>query len=638
MAINTISYTVSSEGISPATKQFGGVQGDHNVSTLVFTLSSEYWESIQALKGEGDSLGYSFTLRNGAGETMTVSGGIAYYQVATIDVDEFLTRYGGVAEITLNITLYSAGVARVLNSFPALLKFKGRIAGARGADEYQGLVPLRDEVKEMRNEVQGFKYEAGQSAHLASEHADTARSWAQDARDSKTRALESADASNTSAAKSKEESTRATAAANEALRLKTEVETKLANGDYKGEKGDKGPQGVQGIQGPKGDIGPQGPQGPQGPKGEKGDRGDGILDGSQFAGAIKNTVSGGVLGINDIGALEHIVKVQLSGEEVENLLPSPCDEPLLMHTHNVDGSLVINGTVPNDNYGRPLIVYMSGRSDTLEKGIYTLDLGMATSQVYLAIALTDANSSTYENLQTDNTGKITFTVGDYNVVEALALRTTSGETINNLLVKPMFYKVNSLATSWTSKSSQNYDVGNEPAIQFLGELKNNTTYTMKFKCSQKGVVVKAPHPAFAYSAPTEYVTTGEMQTITFTTNEYVDERKEYVYDATYGWTALLYATYSPTDVVFTDFTIVEGASTTDFTQVKLYRYGKNSSENKLEFTPNADGTVDVPSLSPYMSLVTDKAGINIEATYTLDTKSYIDKQFENFVNVAEVGK
>lgn len=48
------------------------------------------------------------------------------------------------------------------------------------------------------------------------------------------------------------------------------LETKLANGELKGEKGDKGPQGEQG---PKGDTGIQGPQGVPGPKGEKGEQG-----------------------------------------------------------------------------------------------------------------------------------------------------------------------------------------------------------------------------------------------------------------------------------------------------------------------------------------------------------------------------
>lgn len=54
------------------------------------------------------------------------------------------------------------------------------------------------------------------------------------------------------------------------------LETKLANGEFKGEKGDKGNDGAPGA---KGDTGPQGEQGPkgdtgiQGPQGEKGEQG-----------------------------------------------------------------------------------------------------------------------------------------------------------------------------------------------------------------------------------------------------------------------------------------------------------------------------------------------------------------------------
>ncbi len=48
------------------------------------------------------------------------------------------------------------------------------------------------------------------------------------------------------------------------------LETKLANGELKGEKGDTGPQGEQG---PKGDTGPQGEQGPKGDAGIQGPQG-----------------------------------------------------------------------------------------------------------------------------------------------------------------------------------------------------------------------------------------------------------------------------------------------------------------------------------------------------------------------------
>lgn len=71
-------------------------------------------------------------------------------------------------------------------------------------------------------------------------------------------------------------------ATNRANNISEMLETKLANGELKGEKGDTGPQGEQGPkgdtgpqgkQGPKGDTGIQGPQGVPGPKGEKGEQG-----------------------------------------------------------------------------------------------------------------------------------------------------------------------------------------------------------------------------------------------------------------------------------------------------------------------------------------------------------------------------
>ena len=353
------------------------------------------------------------------------------------------------------------------------------------------------------------------------------------------------------------------------------------------------------------------------------------IDTSLFASAIQNKVSGDVISVSDVSALDHTVKVQLSGEEVENLLPSPYVEPFPMHTYNGDGSLVINGIVPSDNY-MPLIVYISYSGDTLEKGTYTLDLGTKTSQVYLDIALTDANNSTYENYQTDNTGKITFTVGDYNVIETLTLRPTNGTTIENLLIKPMLYKAKEslFDTPTPSTNQDDIDYHSSVAISVKMELKDWTTYTVQFKCNKVGVGLHH-HPLLTDSNDTSSkVTTGEVQTVRFTTGELSGEYPHQILYHDGYWDILCYDAYVPADIEFTDLAISEGntiVNTNDYSQVKLYRYGVNSSVNKETYTPNADGTVDVPSLAPYMSLVTDKCGLTIEATYNLDTKDYVDK-------------
>lgn len=190
-----------------------------------------------------------------------------------------------------------------------------------------------------------------------------------------------------------------------------------------------------------------------------------------------------------------------------------------------------------------------------------------------------------------------------------------------------------------STDSEKIEYHDSVAIRVKMELKDYTTYTVQFKCNKVGVGMHH-HPLLANGYRGDYVTTGNIQTVTFTTGELSGEYPpQYLYNDGY-WEILCYDTFAPTDIEFTDLTISEGTTITnviDFTKVKLYRYGGNSSIDRIEYTPNADGTVDVKSLSPYMTLETDNGNVSISATYNLDTKNYIDKQFENFVNVAEVG-
>jgi hypothetical protein len=107
------------------------------------------------------------------------------------------------------------------------------------------------------------------------------------------------------------------------------IETKLADGEFKGEKGDKGDQGepftyddfteeqLASLKGEKGDRGEQGIQGVQGEAGAKGDKGDKGKDAdmSVVANALKGNASGNVVVLNDVSPLPHNVKVQLNNGE-----------------------------------------------------------------------------------------------------------------------------------------------------------------------------------------------------------------------------------------------------------------------------------------------------------------------------------
>ena len=180
------------------------------------------------------------------------------------------------------------------------------------------------------------------------------------------------------------------------------------------------------------------------------------------------------------------------------------------------------------------------------------------------------------------------------------------------------------------------------AVSAKIDLKDYTTYTIQFKCNKVGIGMHH-HPLLTDGNQGGVTTTGEVQTVTFTTGRLSGEYPQQFLYADGFWEILCYDTQVPADIEFTNLAIAEGTTitggenATDFTKVKLYRYGLTSSDNKITLTPNADGTVDVPSLSPYMTLETDKGNVTITATYNLDTKGYIDKKFEDFVNVAEVG-
>lgn len=56
----------------------------------------------------------------------------------------------------------------------------------------------------------------------------------------------------------------------------------------------------------------------------------------------------------------------------------------------------------------------------------------------------------------------------------------------------------------------------------------------------------------------------------------------------------------------------------DPTTVTVTRYGADETDRAEEFTPSADGTVEIPSLSPSMTVLTDTPGVNIDLEYNRD--------------------
>lgn len=62
----------------------------------------------------------------------------------------------------------------------------------------------------------------------------------------------------------------------------------------------------------------------------------------------------------------------------------------------------------------------------------------------------------------------------------------------------------------------------------------------------------------------------------------------------------------------------------DPTTVAVTRYGADENDNPQTYTPSADGTCEIASVSPTMTLITDTPGVNIDLEYNQDTNKAMD--------------
>ena len=200
--IREIRYSVSKDGISPAGRQFGGVQSEHKRMRVYFDLPAEIFEEVEALQENGGNGYYRFEVYNGAGEVFRTASVELYREDASkicYTLEERDTRYGGIVHVVLSITAMNAeGTEWEMYTFPAELKFKNKPDGV--ASDGKSRIPYSElELK----------------------------------------ALEASDT---------------------ALKVKQAYD----NGELKGEKGDIGEKGDTGPQGEKGDTGPKGDKGDAG--------------------------------------------------------------------------------------------------------------------------------------------------------------------------------------------------------------------------------------------------------------------------------------------------------------------------------------------------------------------------------------
>ena len=169
MAINIIEYVVGINGITPNTEQAGGTQGDHRVTGLSFTVSSDLYSQLTTAVENGTAM-YRFDIYDGEGGIWQSEPQELESTLVNIELEERHTRFGGKVVVYLVITALSTDQETEIElySFPAMLRLKNKPQGVyQEGENYESVTGLVEVVKS--------------NVASAAASALTAEEWAQNA-------------------------------------------------------------------------------------------------------------------------------------------------------------------------------------------------------------------------------------------------------------------------------------------------------------------------------------------------------------------------------------------------------------------------------------------------------------------------
>lgn len=252
MAVRTITYTVTADGVSPASIQSAGVQNDMNVTELIFDF-----KALQSgIMISGKEMRYRFDCVDGAGGKFSTESNEVDYETfkAEFVIGEALTRYGGNVSVCLVLTRIGKNkqgedvTEAEMYCHPVNIRLKALPQGHHtdGGD--------RESITTLAENTKAAAEKASISAQSSAEAADNALSASYAAQLHAQDAEKSAQNAKIVGAEIKEDGMLVIHYYGGDVQVGRVIGPK---GD-KGEKGDPGPQGIQGIQGEKGDKGDKG--------------------------------------------------------------------------------------------------------------------------------------------------------------------------------------------------------------------------------------------------------------------------------------------------------------------------------------------------------------------------------------------
>lgn len=331
---------------------------------------------------------------------------------------------------------------------------------------------------------------------------------------------------------------------------------------------------------------------------------------NDLSNALKGTASGEVIRVDDVSNVEHNVKVKVQGK---NLIPFPYAENSaikngISFTVNNDGSVTANGTATNNT-----------------AFTFLVNENISVSGDYTISGITGGSKDTYYiQPYIDNIAQKILTDGSYSynwegVLTRCTMYIMAGCSINNLIIKPQL-EVGKVATEYTpyvnslditfTKCGDNLINAANIVIGGINAIGENVEITTSYRTEDYIPVTKNmffsydnfPQISiglFAYDKNKKFISN-----LTFkSTNNPLQQllvNEEVAGDVATYVRFVINSTELPTNMFLS-------ATETKFSKYKEFQC----------YTPNVDGTLNITSTAPTMTLFTDK-DVNIEAEYNQD--------------------
>lgn len=450
------------------------------------------------------------------------------------------------------------------------------------------------------------------------------------------------------------------AIANSAEQLAQSVRSDADSGAFKGDKGE---------QGNKGDKGDTGAVGAKGDKGDKGDPGkDAVTDraysptsenaqsgkavaealkaertyaNNSFSGALHGSASGEAVRLTDVSPLEHTLTVKLKSK---NLLPFPYFHSSMLqagitYTVNSDGTITANGTAT----GRSEFVLSANKSDWASGNYVLSGCPSGGSADTYSLQTINGFSDTGSGLQKNDTAEFA----------RISIIIKKGTTVSNLVFKPQL-ELGTTPTVYTPYISDLTSVNvtrygknlTTPQQVYKGALEYSEEIFENKNCVRFTSAITIKNSPNAFKPKTQYTVSFDVKTVLRSgqTTSGADAVFCFFYDD--DTLSTIYNTYTQPDwehKVFTstvDKTVVAVGLTSreyrsySYVDINSFQLEESSTVTLCEpyqaqkYIPSADGTVSgVKSLYPITTLMTDTAGVAVNAEYNKDINKVISELY-----------